>query len=577
MGGMVLCAQQPAGIQNENGVYTLHEGTHLVLLDVTVTDKHGHPVAGLTKDDFKLLEDGQPQTIKFFEEHAPVDSAEIARQKAAALAGQLNTFTNYEPFTGRPVTVLLLNELFPKSMNSDDHLNPLLHGPWLQMDVKDSDDPLHQQMLDTVQNAPPDTPFAIYLLDSELRLVQPVTTDRALLLARINEIWKKTHFGSEQLINPTEYAASLKKYQDLQAEDIKKYRDLQAEDIPVRRRIASDAMQQLVLSLKGEPGKKDLFFFTGAFQCSVVGSPSCPQMPFPNDSKNYLCGLMDTLEQGRMSIYRYYGEGEIAYGFGCPSSVDLGTSAHYYTLYYTPTNGEWNGKYRATKVEVKDEGPHLAYRKGYYGTPENVAAHYYTGKVPAVALVSPNSSGSTITATAVAEETADSDSLDTGAAAALPNPVAAVFTVQVIPAETTVVPDSVAVVKDKKTNEEIEKQKQEQEYRQLTLRFSMPASEFKVMPSDGGRYVARLAIAAAGYSEGRLAASNGIHAVKMVASFNGAEDPRIATFTITGTLTLNVPEHGKSRWLYVSVRDLATGQLGSLVIPMGQIKMPEKQ
>jgi hypothetical protein len=54
---------------------------------------------------------------------------------------------------------------------------------------------------------------------------------------------------------------------------------------------------------------------------------------------DYLCGLMDTLEQGRMSIYRVYPmPGEIGYGFGCPASADLGTSANYYTLYYTPTN-----------------------------------------------------------------------------------------------------------------------------------------------------------------------------------------------------------------------------------------------
>jgi len=140
--GAVLCAQQPMSIQSENGVYTLHADTHLGLLDVVVTDKHGHPVAGLTKGDFKLLEDGQPQTIKFFEEHAPADPAEIARQRAAAKAAlPPNTFTNYEPFTGRPVTVLLLNQLFP------------LRGYDL--------DPLHQRMLDTVQNAPPGTPFAI--------------------------------------------------------------------------------------------------------------------------------------------------------------------------------------------------------------------------------------------------------------------------------------------------------------------------------------------------------------------------------------------------------------------------------
>ena len=575
MGGAVLGAQQPTGIQSENGVYTLHEGTHLVLLDVTVTDKRGHPVAGLMKNDFKLLEDGQPQTIKVFEEHAPVDPAEIARQKAAALAAQPpNTFTNYEPFAGRPVTLLLLNELFSLPLRDFDPLHPELS-------------PLRQRMIDTVQSAPPDTPFAIYLLDSELQLVQPVTTDRALLLARINVLWKTPHFGSERMINPNGKLDSLGMPP--------------AEDIPVRRSITSDAMRQLASSLKGEPGRKNLYVFTGGFQCSVVGSHElCPEIPFPNDSMDYLCGLMDTLEQGRMSIYRVYPMGGTAYGFGCSASADLGTSAHYYTLYYTPTNGDWNGKYRATMVEVANKGLHLAYRKGYYGTPKNAEAHYYTAQRPAAAPVAPGSGGAgsngpTIAATTVAPATADSESLGTGtteakstpqiqlhrrgseslgtgAAPVAPTPAAAVFSVQVIPADTTVVPDSAASVNanDKKT----EKQKQEQEYRQLTLRLTMPASEFKVMQSDAGQYVARLQISAVGYSEGRQAASNGSQGAQVVVNFDGASDPRIANSTITATLTLNILEHGKNRWLYVSVRDLATGQLGSMVIPMGQIKMP---
>jgi VWFA-related protein len=570
MGGAVLCAQQPAGIQSESGVYTLHEDTHLVLLDVTVTDKQGHPVAGLAKDDFRLFEDGLPQTIKFFEEHAPVDAAEIARQKAAAMAGQPpNTFTDYEPFTGRPVTVLLLNELFSLPLRDLNPLHPEMS-------------PLRQRMIDTVQSAPPDTPFAIYLLDSELRLVQPVTTNRALLLARIEVLWKTPHFGSERMINPNGKLDSRG--------------PPPAEDIPVRRSIMSDAMQHLASSLKGEPGRKNLYVFTGGFQCSVVGSHDlCPDLPFPNDSMDYQCGLMDTLEQGRMSIYRYYPMGGTAYGFGCSASADLGTSPHYYTLYYTPTNGDWSGKYHATTVEVADKGLHLAYRKGYYGTPENAEAHYYTAKAPAPAPVAPGSSGAgsggpTITATVAATGTADSaspstgtaeskstqqiqlhrrgsESPGTGAAAALPSPAAAVFSVQVIPADTTMVPATATSAADK----------QKQEYRQLTLHFSMPANEFKMMQSDAGQQAARLEISAVGYSEGRLAPSNGSQGIQVIVNFNGAADPRIAKSTITETLTLNVLEHGKNRWLYVSVRDLATGQLGSMVIPMGQVRLPEKQ
>jgi hypothetical protein len=151
--------------------------------------------------------------------------------------------------------------------------------------------------------------------------------------------------------------------------------------------------------------------------------------------------------------------------------------------------------------------------------------------------------------------TAGSESLGAGPAKVAPNPAAAVFTVQVIPADA------------------IEKQ----EYRQLTLHFTMPASEFKVTPSESGQYVARLEIGAVGYSDGRQASSNGSQGAKVVVNFDGASDPRIANSTITATLTLNLPEHGKSRWLYVSVRDVATGQSGDMVIPMGQVKMPGAQ
>jgi hypothetical protein len=576
MGGAVLRAQQPETIQRESGAYTLHADTHLVLLDVTVMDKKGQPVAGLTKDDFNLLEDGQPQTIKFFEEHAPVDPAEIAKEKAAALAAQIklldeqivpvdaaeiarqkaatiagqppNTFTNYEPFTGRPVTVLLLNELFPRGYRTRRAIIDGENHGVLARPSNGFVDPLHKKMLDLVRSAPSGTPFTVYLLDSQLRLVQPITTDRALLLARIDLLWKSPtpDFGSEQMVNPT----------GLLSEEA---------EIPVRRRISADAMQQLASSLEGVQGRKNLYVFTGAFQCSVVASPRCPGITF-TDANDYLCGLMDALEQGRMSIYRYYGEGnEFAHGFGCSRSVDLGASANYYTLYYTPTNGDWNGKYRATEVEVAEKDLHLLYRKGYYGTPENVEAHYYAAKRPAPAAVASSSGragsgGSTIAASTVAAGTAAPESPGTGATPAPPNPVSSVFTVQVVPASATSAKD-----------------KEKEESRQLTLRFSMPASEFKVVQSGSGQYVARPIISAVGYSDGKVASSNGSQAVQMVANFNGAADPRIATSTITAELKLNELERGKDRWLLLTVRDQATGQFGSMVIPMEQVKMPGTQ
>jgi len=46
------------------------------------------------------------------------------------------------------------------------------------------------------------------------------------------------------------------------------------------------------------------------------------------------------------------------------TAVDEGS--HYYTLSYTPTNKNYDGKFRKIKVGLEQKGYHLAYRRGYY-------------------------------------------------------------------------------------------------------------------------------------------------------------------------------------------------------------------
>lgn len=49
---------------------TFRVNVRLVNVFTTVTDSHGAPVANLTKDDFRLLEDGIPQSIRIFEKES---------------------------------------------------------------------------------------------------------------------------------------------------------------------------------------------------------------------------------------------------------------------------------------------------------------------------------------------------------------------------------------------------------------------------------------------------------------------------------------------------------------------------
>src|SRR5258705_12013776 len=59
-------SQQPPP-EPKDEIVTFKSSSTLVIVSVFVRDKNGSPVEGLTKSDFKLLEDGKPQNIGVFE------------------------------------------------------------------------------------------------------------------------------------------------------------------------------------------------------------------------------------------------------------------------------------------------------------------------------------------------------------------------------------------------------------------------------------------------------------------------------------------------------------------------------
>jgi Ca-activated chloride channel homolog len=73
---LVLCASQAtfAAVSGETAISALQtaqvprfsSGVDVVNIGVTVSDRKGNLVAGLTPDDFEILEDGKPQTVRYF-------------------------------------------------------------------------------------------------------------------------------------------------------------------------------------------------------------------------------------------------------------------------------------------------------------------------------------------------------------------------------------------------------------------------------------------------------------------------------------------------------------------------------
>lgn len=71
---------------------TFRTGVDLVHFSIIVTDKAGKPVAGLTKDDFEVLEKGAKQTIKFFAAGDPDEALPLHLGFLLDTSGSMETY-----------------------------------------------------------------------------------------------------------------------------------------------------------------------------------------------------------------------------------------------------------------------------------------------------------------------------------------------------------------------------------------------------------------------------------------------------------------------------------------------------
>lgn len=105
-----LFAQQPASTvptgqqptQNPDGSYTMHVSSRIVVLDVVATDKKGNIVNGLTKDQFHITEDDDPQTIINFD---------LGNRRLPAPAVDIESTADLDRLAPTsPVNIILLDE-----------------------------------------------------------------------------------------------------------------------------------------------------------------------------------------------------------------------------------------------------------------------------------------------------------------------------------------------------------------------------------------------------------------------------------------------------------------------------------
>ncbi|MGO9339715.1 MAG: VWA domain-containing protein [Terracidiphilus sp.] len=409
---------------------TLHSYSNLVVVDVVATDDKHSSVHQLAAADFTVLEDGKPQTVKVFEEHAALPPT--APRTMPKLKLSPGSFTNYSPVPPSGTLNILLF----------DKLNTPLDD---QMYVRD-------QVLKYLKEAHPGTRTAIFSLTTELKMLQGFTSDpellRALVLGRkgnpsgsplMNNAMEGDQPGADDPLtdaisdmpgmrgNSPDSSTILANLQQFETEQ-------QAFQIQLRQRYTLDALNQLARYLGRLPGRKNLIWFSGSFPINILpdGDISNPfavvgsaggefretvdllgrsqVAVYPIDARGLMTPPMMRSSQSGTSLARNPGAFSSANskwfqersseqstlmqmaeetggeGFvntnGLKEAVEksIEVGSNYYTIAYTTANRNWNGAFRRIQVKVDRPKVTLAYRRGYYADDPDNPAHRGQGQ-----------------------------------------------------------------------------------------------------------------------------------------------------------------------------------------------------
>jgi VWFA-related protein len=381
----------------------------LVLVDVVATDGKGKPVTDLKPEDFVVTEDGHSQSVRSFSFQQPAVSSDRPQTAVDPLPpGVVTNIPSYKKSAVWNVVVL-------------DALN----SPMLDQSNT------RQQLLKVIDKIP-NQPAAIYILTDRLRLLQDFSTDPAALkrvIAGLNNkgsvLVDNAKGGHEaERYSPIFWAA----IPESARQGILRYEsEGTASHTRDRLKITLDALTALAQNLKSLPGRKNLIWVSEGFPFTIepgatvdaresvthrnytVSISSTANALFdsqiaiyPIDSRGIVTsdvydpasrgydplgrgqseiGLTSTVseENNNLDVVHssmqeiaertggkaFYNRNEI--GDAIIESMDDGNT--YYTLAYSPSNHEWNGKFRRISVKSKRSGVKLRYRLGYFAIP----------------------------------------------------------------------------------------------------------------------------------------------------------------------------------------------------------------
>jgi VWFA-related protein len=413
--------QQQSQQQQESApITTIRAYTNLVVIDVVVTDSQGNPVRGLKQSDFTLTEDNKLQTFRHFEEHSAAPASNIQIKPVEKMPAGLFTNKSAAPANG-PVNVLLL-----------DYLNtPLKSQPYARKQLMDY---LNKAPAGTRIAIFALTDHLIMLqgFTSNIEVLKAALTSKKgapqasdIMTDAVNGGPIGTTMLSDAIANNAPAVEGM--VTQAMVDDVTRFEAMDASfQQDMIARITLDAFDTLARYLVGIPGRKNVIWYSGGFPLDVLPDPNEQD---PNDSvvrnDDEIRKTDNLLTRAQVAVYPVDARGvmtdpsiDVSNG---TENIGVGTGAagadaqmanlvsvaqehetmdamaeetggqsfyntngltqavgkavnngsNYYTLTYSPTNSQWDERFRTVKVKVDQPSVKLEYRTGYYAVDPN--------------------------------------------------------------------------------------------------------------------------------------------------------------------------------------------------------------
>jgi len=387
---------------------TLRVTTRLIEINVIVHDKHGNPIAGLTKNDFVLLDNKKSQAIQFFSaENNPPLAQPAASLPPDTYSNRLGTSGTLPP----SVTVILLDAL--NTEFADQAF-------------------ARKQVAKFLQKLRPQDRVALYWLGNDLYVLHEFTTDVSVLREAL------AHFAGESSRDLTEVkvedlsldnpnsslpagvpAGQTSSRQAFRAAFDQRIANQSAKN---RVRLTVAAMIAIAHHVGSLKGRKNLVWVSGSFPfnlgnetfdlnwASETGedfagdieraaqaltdasiavypvearglmgtdlsatdsSDAHPEFSSEGDEHlptNVAPGNLETMKvlAARTGGTAFYGSNDLA----GPIQRAIDDSRVTYTLGYYPAQANWDGSFHNIKVSVKTRGAQVRARTGYFAIPD---------------------------------------------------------------------------------------------------------------------------------------------------------------------------------------------------------------